>query len=315
MPEEKNTKEFDIVIIGAGPAGLTAALYAGRSERSCIILDKLDVGGQVALTDVIENYPGFSRISGQELVQKFVNQVKIYDVPIEIQEVLKVFNKGERKIVVTTESEYFGKTVIIATGTKHKTLMVSGGQELSGKGISYCALCDGPFYKGKTVAVIGGGDSAVKEAVYLSRLAKKVYVIHRRDSLRAEKAIQKKAFQTENIEFLWSSTVVSVNGTNKVESITLNKKNTGEQFVLYVDGVFVYIGLIPRTEVFEVEKDDQGFIRVDKEMMTSISGIFAAGDCALQRNGRTWGQISVCVSDGAKAAISADEYISKILEE
>ena len=308
-------KEFDIIIIGAGPTGLTAALYAGRSERSCVILDKLGVGGQVSLTDIVENYPGFQRISGQDLIQRFVDQVKAYDVPIEIQEVLNIANKGERKVVVTDEVEYVGKAVIVATGTKPKPLIVPDAQELDKKGVSYCALCDGPLFKGKTVAVIGGGDSALKEAIYLSRLAKKVYVIHRRDSLRAEKAIQKKAFQTENIEFLWSTAIVSVNGSNKIESITLNKKNTGEQLTLEVDGIFVYIGLIPSTEVFEVEKDEQGFIKVNEEMMTSVQGIFAAGDCAIQQRSRPWGQISVCVGDGAKAAISADEYISKILKE
>ncbi|MGD0328919.1 MAG: FAD-dependent oxidoreductase [Nitrososphaeria archaeon] len=304
MLEEKMIREFDIIIIGAGPAGLVAALYAARSVRSCIIIDKLGLGGQVVVTDIIENYPGFKKISGQDLAQKLVDHVMAYDVPIEIKEVQRIVNKGKRKIIVTDGIEYSGKTVIIATGTKPKKLMITGGQEFIGKGISYCALCDAQFFKGGTVAVVGGGDRAVKEAIYLSRLVKKVYVIHRRDSLRAEKTLQKKAFQMKNIKFLWSTDVISVNGSKKVESLTLNRKNTEEQqLTLNVNGVFVYIGVTPCTEVFEVEKDKQGFIKVDGEMMTSIKGIFAAGDCAVHNRDRPWGQISISIGEGAKAAI------------
>jgi thioredoxin reductase (NADPH) len=316
MLEEKMIREFDIIIIGAGPAGLVAALYAARSARNCLIIDKLGLGGQVVVTDIIENYPGFKKISGQDLAQKLVDHVKGYDVPIEIKEVQRIINinKGKRKILLTNGIEYSGKTVIIATGTKPKKLTISGEQEFIGKGISYCALCDAQFFKGGTVAVVGGGDRAIKEAIYLSRLVKKVYVIHRRDSLRAEKALQKKAFQIKNIKFLWSTDVISVNGSKKVESLTLKRKNTEEQqqSTLNVNGVFVYIGVTPCTEVFEVEKDKQGFIKVDGEMMTSVKGIFAAGDCAVHNRDRPWGQISISIGDGAKAAISADEYISKM---
>jgi thioredoxin reductase (NADPH) len=280
--------------------------------QSCILIDKLGLGGQVVVTDIVENYPGFQKISGQDLARKFVDHVKAYDVPIEIKEVQRIVDKGKCKIVVADGVEYAGKTVIIATGTEPKKLMVPGGQEFSGKGISYCALCDAQFFKGSTVAVVGGGDRAIKEAIYLSRIVKKVYVIHRRDSLRAEKALQKKAFQIKNIKFLWSIDVISVNGSKKVESLTLNRKNTEKQLTLEVNGVFVYIGVTPCTDVFEVEKDKQGFIKVDGEMMTSIKGIFAAGDCAVHNRDRPWGQISISVGEGAKAAISADEYISKM---
>ncbi|MGQ9780683.1 MAG: thioredoxin-disulfide reductase [Nitrososphaeria archaeon] len=314
MPSERPSKEADIVIVGAGPAGLTAALYAGRSGRSCVILEKLGVGGQILLTDQIENYPGFMKITGQELAKRFLDQVKAYNVPIQIEEVRSVVDKGERKIVVTEKVDYVAKAVIIATGTRPKKLGIPGEDTFYGKGVSYCALCDGPFYKDKVVGVIGGGDSAVKEAIYLSRIAKKVYIIHRRDSLRAEKAVQERAMRVANIEILWSTVATSINGADRVSSVTLNRLKTGERFTLSLAGVFVYVGLTPNTEIFELEKDEQGFIKVDDELMSSVKGIFAAGDCMHQFNGRTWGQISVCVGDGAKASISADEYISKVLK-
>ncbi len=306
------SEEYDIIVVGAGPAGLTSALYAGRSGRRCIVLEKFYVGGQLPLIDVIENYPGFKRISGSELAQRFEEQVREYGVPIKIEEVLKIVDKGERKIVSTTNGDYVGKAVIIATGTKPKQLNVPGEKEFYGKGVSYCALCDGYFFKNKVVAVIGGGDSAVKEAVYLSNLAKKVYIIHRRDTFRAEKEIQKKAFATENIEILWSTVLTSINGDNFVKSITLKSIKDNREYSLPVDGVFVYIGFTPSTEIFGGLKNDKGFIVVDENMMTSIPGIFAAGDCIVQCKERAWGQISVCVGDGAKAAIAADEYVSKM---
>jgi thioredoxin reductase (NADPH) len=308
-------KEYDIIVVGAGPAGLTSALYAGRSGRSCIVLEKFSVGGQLTLIDVIENYPGFKRISGPELANRLEEQVREYNVPIRIEEVTKILDKGERKIVKTVEGEYVGKAVIIATGTKPKQLNVPGEKEFYGRGVSYCALCDGYFFKNKVVAVVGGGDSAVKEAVYLSNLAKKVYIIHRRNSFRAEKEIQKKAFATKNIEILWSTVVTSVNGSNFVESLSLKDLENNREYTLPVDGLFIYVGFSPSTEIFEGVKNEEGFIVVDGKMMTSIPGIFAAGDCMVQFKDRAWGQISVCVGDGAKAAISADEYVSKMFSE
>jgi len=314
MSSEKPTRKSDIVIVGAGPAGLTAALYAGRSGRSCIVLEKLGVGGQVSLTDQVENYPGFPKISGQELAQRLLDHVKVYDVPIQIEEVQKVIDKGECKVAVTENAYYVSKAVIIATGTRPKKLGVPGEVSFYGKGVSYCALCDGPFYKDKVVAVIGGGDSAVKEAVYLSHIAEKVYIVHRRDRLRAEKALQESAMRSANIEVLWSTVTDSIDGTDHVTGITLSRLTTGEKFHLSLDGVFIYVGLAPNTEIFDVEKDQEGFIKVNGDMMTSVEGIFAAGDCMRQCGGRTWGQISVCVGDGAKASISADEYISRKLK-
>jgi len=311
----KETREFDVVVIGAGPAGLTSALYVGRSGRSCVVLERLNVGGQVALTDLIENYPGFSKISGEELAQRFVDHVKLYSIPIEIKEVTRVINKGERKLVVTDDTDYLAKAVIIATGTKPKTLMVPGEKEFYGKGVSYCALCDGNFFKGKPVAVVGGGDSGVKEAIYLSRIAEKVYLIHRRDQLRAEKALQLKAFQIKNIQILWSTVISSINGSDKVESLTLKNIKTDESYTLPVRGVFIYVGLTPNTEIFDIAKDQRDFIMVNEKMMTSIPGVFAAGDCVAQNATGPWGQISTAVGDGAKAAICADEYISQVLKE
>ncbi|MEM3403197.1 MAG: FAD-dependent oxidoreductase [Nitrososphaeria archaeon] len=311
----KETKEFDIVVVGAGPAGLTSALYTGRSGRSCIVLERLTVGGQVTLTDLIENYPGFSKISGEELAQRLIDQVKLYSVPIEVKEVTRLINKGERKLVVTDETDYIAKAVIIATGTKPKMLIVPGEKEFYGKGVSYCALCDGNFFKEKVVAVVGGGDSGVKEAIYLSRIARKVYLIHRRDRLKAEKALQLKAFQINNIEILWSTVISSINGLDKVDSLTLKNLKTNESYKLPVEGVFIYVGLAPNTSVFDVAKDKYDFIRVNDKMMTSIPGVFAAGDCVVQNSAGPWGQISTAVGDGAKAAICADEYISKVLNE
>jgi len=224
-------------------------------------------------------------------------------------------DKGERKIVVSSEGEYVGKAVIIATGTRPRPLNVPGEREFHGRGVSYCALCDGYFFKNKVVAVVGGGDSAVKEAVYLSNLAKKVYIIHRRNRFRAEREIQKKAFATKKIEILWSTTVTSINGKDSVSSITLKSLEDGREYTLPVDGVFIYVGFSPSTEIFDGVKNEEGFIVVDGNMMTSIPGIFAAGDCVVHNRERAWGQISVCVGDGAKAAISADEYISKAFPE
>ena len=299
---------YDLIIIGGGPAGLTAGIYAQRARLKTLLLEKEVIGGQIAVSDVIENYPGFPSISGAELMEKFEQQARGLGLEIKLTDVVAVQKKGEEKIVKTSDGDLIAKSVIVATGAKPRRLGIPGEKELTGKGVSYCATCDGPFFKGQKVIVVGGGDTAVKEAVYLSKIANKVYIAHRRDPLRAEKIIQEKAMSTPNIEILWSHILKEIKGKTGVEKVVLQnlKDNTVKE--LDVEGVFVFVGINPTTDFVDVEKDKQGFIKTDQDMRTSVKGIFAAGDCrttALK-------QVSTAVGDGAIAAFVAEKYIEEM---
>lgn len=305
--------DYEIAILGAGPAGLTAGIYAARSMRKTAVLEKGVPGGQIAMTDLIENYPGFpDGISGMELMKRFEKQVNKFEVElIPLFEVKKIKIKDRSKIVESSEGkEIKSKSVIIATGQNPRTLNVPGESQFTGKGVSYCATCDGPFFKDKVVTVVGGGNSAIQEADYLSRFAEKVYVIHRRDELRADKILQERALNNEKIEIIWDSVVTEVMGENSVEAVKVKNVKTEDLTELKTQGFFVYIGYIPNTKFLDglVNLDHGGYIKTNTSMQTSREGIFACGDV----RANPLKQVSVAVGEGAIAAVSADNYIENI---
>ncbi len=295
----------DVIIVGGGPAGLAAGLYCSRAKLRTVILERLFPGGQTAVTDLIENYPGFPEgISGPDLAAKMQEQVEKFGCTIRSEEVVKADLKG--KTVETYAGTYSWKALIIATGVNPKTLEVPGADKLVGRGISFCATCDGALFSGKTVAVVGGGDSAVKEAMFLTRFASRVLLIHRRDTLRAEKVVQGKAFENPKIEFVLNSLVTEIGGEEKVESVRVKNVKTEKESILPVDGVFIYIGGVPNTLIFHVEKDASGYIVTDEKMQTSAEGVFAAGDCRKKEQR----QVATAVGDGVTAAMHVEEYLS-----
>jgi thioredoxin reductase (NADPH) len=300
---------YDIIIIGGGAAGLTAAIYAVRAGMNVIILEKMGVGGQIMLTDDVENYPGFLFISGPELMERFEKHVEKFGVEIKYEEVKAIKTKGKIHVVVTDSAEYETISVIVSSGSQPRKLRVPGEDTFIGRGVSYCAVCDGIFYKDKEVAVIGGGDAAIKESIYLTQIVKKITVIHRRDQLRAEKILQDQAFSNPKIDFIWNHVVESVNGKDSFEGITIqNVQNPEEKKTLSVGGVFVYIGHIPNTKFIDVEKTSNGMIKTNPcSLKTSVNGIFAAGDC----RDTCLRQIATCVGDGALSAYNAGEYVEK----
>jgi thioredoxin reductase (NADPH) len=309
--DEKIEEEHEVIIIGGGPAGLTAGIYAGRSRLKTLIIEESLIGGLTALTAVIENYPGFPEgITGKELSKRLEEQAKKFGVKIIEGSVLKVSLNGNWKIIETTNGIFRAPALIICSGTKPKKLGVPGEKEFLGKGVSYCAVCDGAFFTGKKVAVIGGGDSAVEEALYLTRFAEEVIIIHRRDNLRAEKITQEKAFSNPKIKFLWSHLVKAIEGDKKVERLVLEDLKTKEEKIFPIDGVFIYIGLSPQTDIFQslLKLDSNGFIITDENMQTSVPGIFAAGDIRV-KNLR---QIVTALSDGAIAATYAGKYLEEL---
>lgn len=303
---------YDLIIIGGGPAGLSAGIYAVRFGLDTLILERSEISGQISMADIVENYPGFPSISGLELMEKFRTHAQEVGVKTRITEVLSVRTEGDKKIVSTDSGDLEAKAIIIATGANPKHLDVPGENELVSKGVSYCAICDGPFFKNKTVVVVGGGNSAVTDALYLSRLAQKVYLVHRRDQLRAAKVLQDRAAATSNIELILNTVVLEIvggkEGVKKVEKIILQDFNSKETRELLTNGVFIYVGIHPNTEFVNVEKDEGGFIKTDRWMETSEKGIYAAGDC---RDTPIW-QLVAAVRDGAIAATAAYEYIEKI---
>ncbi|MBI4949400.1 MAG: thioredoxin-disulfide reductase [Deltaproteobacteria bacterium] len=297
---------YDLVIIGGGPAGLTAGIYAQRARLNTILIEKQMVGGQIAVSDVIENYPGFPSISGAGLMEKFEEHAKGLGLKISFMDVENITLDGNVKVLKTSEGELRAKAVIVATGARPRRLGVPGEKELTGKGVSYCATCDGPFFRGQRVMVVGGGDTAVKEAVYLSRLAAKVYVVHRRDKFRAEKMHMEKAEATQNIEFLCSHVLKEIKAENGVVTKAVVEDLKGSAIKdIEVEGVFIFVGINPTTDFVDADKDASGFIKTNARMETSVPGIFAAGDC------RTTPllQVATAVGDGAIAAAMAEEYI------
>ncbi len=305
---------YDLIIIGGGPAGLTAGIYAVRSGLSTLILERSEISGQIALADIVENFPGFPSISGLELMERYKSHAQEAGVETKITDVLSVHSEGGKKIVSTDSGDLESRAVIIATGANPKHLNVPGEKELISKGVSYCATCDGPFFKNKTVAVIGGGNSAITDALFLSRIARKVYVVHRKDRLRASKILQDRAFATPNIEFIFNSHVTEIVGSKgdirRVEKIILEDVKSSLISELAIDGVFIYVGIHPNTEIANVDKNEEGYIKTNNLLETSEKGIYAAGDC---RDTNIW-QVVAAVRDGALAASAAHEYIESLKE-
>ncbi len=297
---------YDVIIIGGGPAGLTAGIYTKRAMLNTLLLEKIGVGGQIIVTDLVENFPGFLEISGGDLARKFEEHALKFGLPMKgMVEVSGIEDKGATKIVKTHEGDFETKTVIIATGTTPKKLGAKGELNFIGRGVSYCATCDGFFFRDKVVVVVGGGDSAITEAIFLTKMAKNVIIVHRRDKLRAEKINQEHAFANPKISFVWDSVVEEIAGDKVVEKVIMRNVKTDALSEIRTDGVFIYVGLIPNTAFADVKKDERGFIEVNDKMETSVKGIFAAGDCRIT----PLRQIATAVGDGAIAAVSAERYI------
>ena len=296
----------DVVIIGGGPAGLTAGIYVKRAMLDAVLIEKMGIGGQIIVTDLVENFPGFLEISGADLAIKFEEQARKFGLEMKAMfEVSAIEDNGKTKIIKTSEGDIETKSVIIASGTTPKKLGAKGEIEFTGRGVSYCATCDGFFFRDKEVVVIGGGDSAITEAIYLTKMAKKVTVVHRRGELRAEKINQEHAFSNPKISFIWDSLLEGIVGTNIVEKVILRNLKTNATSELKTDGVFIYVGLIPNTAFADVKKDEWGFIIANDKMETSVKGIFVAGDCRVT----PLRQIATAVGDGAIAAVSAERYL------
>lgn len=301
-------KNYDVIVIGGGPAGYTAALYTSRAGLSTLVIEKLYAGGQMTQTTQIDNYPGFhEQIDGFTLGMNMQLGAQRFGVETVNEEVLSVQLEGSEKAIQTSEGVYTAKAVIIATGAGHKHLGIPKEEELTGRGVAYCASCDGMFYKGKTVAVVGGGNSAAADAMVLSRIAKKVYLIHRRDQLRATKVYHDPLMNAENIEFFWNSTVEEFLHGEKLTGVRLRNSVTGAETELALDGLFVSIGRSPNTELFQqqLELDDDGYIMADESTRTNIPGVFAVGDVRT----KAVRQIVTAAADGAVAAHYAEEYL------
>ena len=301
-------KAYDVIIIGAGPAGMSAAVYGIRAGLSILVLEKSGMaGGQILNTYEVENYLGFSSISGFELGTKFKEHGEHLGVTVKSGTVKKVIDQGKFKLVETEEGNYIGKSLILATGASHAKLMVKGEEELSGMGVSYCATCDGAFFRNRTVAVVGGSDVAVEDAIFLARGCEKVYLIHRRDKLRAAKRLQETLLKLSNVEILWNTTVEQIQGEDMVEALELYNKETKEKTALKVSGVFIAVGMNPNTELFKglVDMDEKGYIKAGETCETSHPGIFAAGDLRTKE----LRQIVTAVADGASSISSSEKYL------
>jgi len=303
---------YDVIIIGGGPAGLTAGLYTSRARLRSILIEKGFAGGQVVTIEWVENYPGFDEgVSGIELSQRIERQAKKFGLEIIQSAVAGIYLHDEIKKIALEEGKiHEAKAVILATGANPRPLKVEGEEKYRGRGVSYCATCDGAFFKGKKIAVIGGGDSAVEEAIFLTKFAEVVYVIHRRDQLRATKISQERAFANQKIKFLWNSLVERIDGKDTVTALFLKNVKTGEVSRLDVEGVFIYVGYNPNIGFLKgiIKLDEDNYIITDEEMSTSVPGIFAAGDV----RAKSLKQITTAVGDGAIAAVSAEKYISQM---
>lgn len=298
---------YDVLIIGSGPAGLGAAIYALRAGLRTAVIDRSPVsGGQVLTTYEVDNYLGFPGLSGSELSDKFRMHADNLGVSFITADVQGVENAASEKIVHTAEGDFAASAVILATGASHSKLGVPGEEKLSGMGVSYCATCDGAFFRNRTVAVVGGGDVAVEDAVFLAGICKKVYLIHRRDKLRAADSLQKKLLSLENVEVIWNSEIKEIAGEDIVEGVSVYNNVSKAQSSLAVNGVFIAVGIVPNTEMFQgmVEMDEKGYILADETCVTSQKGIFAAGDIRK----KTMRQIITAVADGANAVYSVQNY-------
>ncbi|MBI3307165.1 MAG: thioredoxin-disulfide reductase [Candidatus Omnitrophica bacterium] len=302
-------KTFDVVIIGGGGAGLTAALYTSRAKLNTLLLEKLVPGGQIALTDLVENYPGFPEgITGGEISQRMEKQAKRYGTQVAYEEVKSLVKNPSGTFEIKTASQtYEARALILAAGASFRTLGVQREKELTGRGVSYCATCDGAFFKEKDIIVVGGGDSAMQEGIFLTRFAKKVSVIHRRDKLRASPILQERAKQNTKIDFVWDTVVEKIQGDKKVEGVTLKNLKTQQVRDFKTDGVFVFVGHEPNTAFVKgfVELDDHGYVKTGESLTTSVPGVFAAGEI---RTGAVKQLVSAC-GEGCEAALAAQAYL------
>lgn len=302
-------KIYDMIIIGGGPAGYTAALYGARAGLSTLIMEKMAVGGQMALTDKIDNYPGFEDgIEGFSLGEKMKNEAERSGARTVFATVLSADLKSDPKVIKTSDDILYGRTVVIATGAEPRELGVAMEKELVGRGVSYCATCDGMFFKGKTVVVVGGGNTAAADILLLSRVASKVFVVHRRDTLRASKIYHETLMKAENVEFCWDSQVTGILSDDKVTGVRIKNINTGDERNLSCDGIFVAIGRKPASELTagQLDLDERGYIIADESTKTNIPGVFAAGDVRT----KVLRQVITAASDGAMAARYAEEYLA-----
>lgn len=307
------TKVYDVIIAGAGPAGMTAALYASRANLSTLMIERGIPGGQMANTEDVENFPGFSHILGPDLSNKMFEHAQKFGAEYAYGDIKEVRDDGDVKTVIAGNKEYKAYAVIITTGAEYKKLGVPGEEELGGRGVSYCAVCDGAFFKGKELVVVGGGDSAVEEGVYLTRFASKVTIVHRRDQLRAQKILQQRAFDNDKVEFIWNHTVKEIREKDgKVGSVLLVNTKTGEEQEFSTDGVFIYIGMLPLNEAVRHLgiTNEEGYVVTNEKMETSIPGIFAAGDI----REKPLRQIVTATGDGSIAAESAQKYVESVKE-
>ncbi|CAD7774436.1 Ferredoxin--NADP reductase [Candidatus Methanoperedenaceae archaeon GB50] len=299
---------YDVVIIGGGPAGITAGIYARRAMLDTLLVEKFGLGGQIALIDLVENYPGFSRVEGSTLVQRLEEHADEIELDVSFTEVERIEDRGKEKLIHTTDRSIIEtRCAIIASGASPARLGIPGEKEYTGRGVSYCATCDGFFFRDRDVAIVGGGNTAIAEALFLAKMVRKIYLVHRRDALRADKILQERAFKNEKIEFVWNSVPEEIKGRETVETIVVRNVKSGELHEISVDGVFIFVGMKPETDFIECQKDERGFIKTDRSLATSISGIFAAGDC----RDTPLRQIATAIGDGALAASSAVKYLEK----
>ncbi|KAB2492353.1 thioredoxin-disulfide reductase [Priestia endophytica] len=314
VEEMSEEKIYDVIIIGAGPAGMTAAVYTSRANLSTLMIERGVPGGQMANTEDVENYPGYENILGPDLSNKMFEHAKKFGAEYAYGDIKEVIDGKEYKTVVAGSKEYKARAIIIGTGAEYKKIGVPGEKELSGRGVSYCAVCDGAFFKNKELIVVGGGDSAVEEGVYLTRFASKVTIIHRREELRAQKILQKRAFDNEKVDFIWNHTVKEIHeGEGKVGKVTLINTVTGEESEKDTDGVFIYIGMVPLSKPFESLgiTNEEGYIETNERMETKVPGIFAAGDV----REKSLRQIVTATGDGSIAAQSIQHYVEELQEE
>ncbi|MDO8885679.1 thioredoxin-disulfide reductase [Candidatus Oleimmundimicrobium sp.] len=309
-----NTNDFyDLIIIGGGPAGLTAGIYAARAKLKTLLLEKGLPGGQISTTEYVENYPGFPNvIKGQELAQKMEAQAKQFGLEISLLSKATSLKKkdGAFEIKVNNKGSYFAKTIIIATGAFPAKLNIPGEKELTGRGVSYCATCDGAFFKDKKVIVAGGGNAAIEEALFLTRFASEIFIIHRRDQFRADKILQERILKDKKIKLILDSKIKEILGTSKVEGCIVRNKKSGDESKIAIDGIFVYIGSVPNTSFVKgvLELNNEGYIVTNDELQTSLPGIFAAGDVRQNK----LKQVAVAVGEGALAGVSAQRYLEKM---
>lgn len=301
---------YDLIILGAGPAGISAGIYAARAGLKTLWLDKqFAPGGQIITTYEVDNYPGMPGMSGIDLGDAFAAHAEKMGISPVVETVLSVEDHGDEKTVRTKKHEYKCRTLLIACGATHRKLNIPGEEELSGMGVSYCATCDGAFFKDRTAAVVGGGNTAVEDAVFLARVCRKVYVVHRRDELRADKILQERLKECENVEMVWDSIPLEIRGTDQVTGLLVRNVKSGQERLLDTDGVFIAVGILPNTDKFRnfVQLDENGYIAAGEECVTNVPGVFAAGDIRT----KSLRQVVTAVSDGANAVTSVQKYLLK----